>query len=320
MSEINQNPEPNQNLNSVLRSGFKLKEAEILACEEALTENEEDLTSRLKLLGFYWFNKHWDACVPHLIWLIDKSPESEVLSWEAATVGDQVSDPEMFKDLKNRWELAIKAPTNPRVLLNAAAFFLASQPERSVDLLEQAHDMDAADDEILEKLASTYQLALKEDEKSPLLAKALTIQKELMERMPESKKQLIELARLYLYKGETREAKHLVDGALTSLTGSKDLPLLAEAHCVRGLIYLEEGLLNKAKDELSALPSIPKFDLANKLIARGELKAVSQYLKKNLKHWKAGKIQLALWIAQLELGMKPELHSTWLLSYTPEKR
>ncbi|HMO21645.1 MAG TPA: hypothetical protein PKC98_11850, partial [Candidatus Melainabacteria bacterium] len=103
MSEINQNQESNQNLNSVLRSGFKLNEAEILACEEALTENEEDLSSRLKLLGFYWFNKHWDACVPHLIWLIEKSPESEVLSWEAATVGDQVSDPELFKDLKNRW-------------------------------------------------------------------------------------------------------------------------------------------------------------------------------------------------------------------------
>lgn len=299
---------PVSDLRDTLRSGFHLKEDEIAELENSITSKTENLSARVKLLGFYWFNKKWDEATPHLIWLITNHPEIDLLAWEVSQIGDLSKDKVLFDTIRLSWEEKLKKhPTNPSVLTNAAAFFLGSNKKRTIELLEKALKVVDDKESILFKLFQTYELEIAFDAKSKFIGRALQVQEKVIESNDDSAAAWTFLALLYLFNGKKEEAESASEKALKFVDSSEDSLLKARAHCVRGLIYLEGGKLGNAQKELLEQGTYPVFELANKLIESGELDIVKQYVKNNVEYWDISKVKYSKWITMLNMGLKPKL-------------
>jgi TonB family protein len=106
--------------------------------ESQLATNPNDMNLHQGLL-IYYMNKREEAnYFPHALWMVQNHPESFMAFFSMMGAED-------YSRLTAAWEQALKQhPDSPDVLFNAATFFQLSDPERSLNLLQRAQQLDRA--------------------------------------------------------------------------------------------------------------------------------------------------------------------------------
>ena len=303
---------------SLYLAGTKLNKQAAKELEQKLSLDPSDELSRLKLMGYYprraiWHREDREKAVGHELWFVRNHPSHPQLRFTHCSViaGD---DQDLYELLNSAWLEHVKDDCKDvTILSHAAAFFTMRNKELAIQLIERAREIEPLNNNLLRDLAHIYSLGLIRKRDELWLRRAYEVHKELVEKEPEAIRQIAAFARIALMIGDVEAAKASAQRILT--THSVVHPsLLQDAHSVLGRIFLKQGDIKAAKGELLASGSWPEFDLDNELIAIGETRVVCDHLWQSLSAWKAGKIQLLLWILQLRIGAKPKLIRNWLLS------
>jgi hypothetical protein len=148
---------------------------EVERLERRLTDNPEDLESRSRLISHYLVTGMNDHRSRHVLWVIEHHPEADVL--QIPTLFDTpgpLQDRNAFTRAAGLWrqQAAVKG-NDPRVILNAAHFFLTSG-----DLLEaeawtkRAGDLEPRNVSWRKSLAMLYSGALLACQGCPRLSSA----------------------------------------------------------------------------------------------------------------------------------------------------
>ncbi|MBI2568384.1 MAG: hypothetical protein HYV63_15285 [Candidatus Schekmanbacteria bacterium] len=110
--------------------------------EERLTAEPGDVEARVRLLGYYAAHPRgagaWDRRNAHLLWLVEHRPELPIAgsAWANLVKGD---DPVTYDQVERLWTLHLDAdPADPDIVLNAALFFVPTDPGLAQSLLAKA--------------------------------------------------------------------------------------------------------------------------------------------------------------------------------------
>jgi TonB family protein len=113
--------------------------------ETKLQNNPEDLDSRTSLLKYYSRAESSGNYARHVLWLIENHPDYLAIDEYGRLLpqGGPLNTPSEYERAKAAWEAQLARPHNSGlVLLNAANFLEASDPQRALDLLEEARKLD----------------------------------------------------------------------------------------------------------------------------------------------------------------------------------
>ncbi len=134
--------------------------------ETKLQVNPEDLDSRTELLKFYSLSQSSENYARHVLWLIENHPDFRAIDEYGRLVpqGGRLNTPGEYEQAKAAWEAQLAGPhTSGGLLLHAANFLESSDPQRALDLLEEARNLDtekrlylAGEAEIYKSVAVRY--------------------------------------------------------------------------------------------------------------------------------------------------------------------
>jgi len=154
------------------RDAAALSRSDAEGLEALLNDRPDDLTARVKLLGFYFRGAMGlyghDATIEarrrHILWLIAHHPDSEVVDLSEATIdraGHALADPAGYAQASALWlEEARRHEASGAVLRHAARFFQLSDKERAVSLLRQAQRAEPGNRELSAQIGYVYALAI----------------------------------------------------------------------------------------------------------------------------------------------------------------
>ena len=127
--------------------GKGLSAGEAEALEKQVAGNPDDVAARTRLLGYYFRARADGAKLPHVLWLIENAPESEVLGLPFAEMDKRI-DPDGYQRGKTAWSAALaKQPQNLKLLANASRYFLLYDPELARETLERGRSLDGGNAE-----------------------------------------------------------------------------------------------------------------------------------------------------------------------------
>lgn len=299
--------------------------ADELERKVALCQSDE--ISRINLMGFYFWrgrrnNADREKSLDHELWFVQNSPGHAYLRYPQSSIA-VCDDTALYDRAKSAW-LAIVSEDckDSGILANAAAFFTMRDREFAVSLIERARRIEPSNIELLQQLADIYSLGLSRSDDT-WLQRAFEVHRELLEKESGNVRLIARFGEFALKLGDLNTVNQAAQMILASPHAASP-SVIYEAHSLLSRMYLREGDIPQAKEELLACGDWPNYNLANEFIGRGESQIVCDYLWRSLPSWKVGKIQLLLWIVQLHLGGKPRLTNTWLLSsrvggYSKEK-
>lgn len=302
---------------SAYLAGTKLKKQAAKELEQKLSINPSDEHSRLKLTGYYhkraiWHREDREKAVGHELWFVRNHPSHPNLRFPHGSIV-ACDDQDLDELLKAAWMEHVDDDCNDvTILSHAAAFFRMRHKELAVQLIERARKIEPSNKMLLRDLAHIYSLGLIKRHDGDWLRRAYEVHKELAEAEPGNIRQLGAFANIALMIGDVDTAKETAQKIL-AMHPAAHPSVLQDAHSVLGRVFLKQGNIELAKGELLAGGAGPQYELDNALIAIGETQIVCEHLWRSLSAWKAGKIQLLLWILQLRLGAKPILYGTLLL-------
>jgi TonB family protein len=153
---------------ALIRQGYSITGEAAKQLEENLGKDPEDVSSRAKLLGFYFIHSQGGmpieevrkARLGHILWLIQHHPDSELLATSEATIdatGHALADPHGYETARAAWLAQTeKYKDSTRVLLNAARFFTLPDMELAADLLKRAHAVDPQNRNVSRLLGDIY--------------------------------------------------------------------------------------------------------------------------------------------------------------------
>lgn len=304
---------------SVSVAGSKMTRQAADELELNVSINPDDELSRIALMGFYptraiWHREDREKSLNHELWFIRNHPAHPELRFPRCSV-IACADKDLYELGRSAWlEHVHEDCRDVAILSHAAAFFTRWDRDFASQLVERARKIDPGNNRLLRDLAHIYYLGLIGKHDDIWLRRAYEVHKELAEAEPDAVRQVAKFAEIALRFGDTNAAKAAAQNILATHPAAHPSVLHA-AHSVLGRIYLMEGDLQPAKTELLASGAWPEYDLDNEFIAIGERHIVCEHLWSSLPAWKAGKIQLIMWILQLRFGGKPKLSRNWLLSY-----
>jgi hypothetical protein len=113
--------------------------------ETKLQVNPEDLDSRTELLKFYSSTQSSENYTRHVLWLIENHPDYLAIDEYGRLLsrGGPLNTPGEYEQAKEAWETQLAgAHKSGSVLLNAAKFLESSDPQRALELLEEARKLD----------------------------------------------------------------------------------------------------------------------------------------------------------------------------------
>jgi TonB family protein len=116
--------------------------------EAKLQINPEDLSARADLLRFYSLTKSPENYTRHVIWFIENHPEYPAIDHDGHLLrqGGPLNTPGEYEEAKAAWERQLAKPHDSgAILLNAANFLAADDPQRALELLEEARKLDTAE-------------------------------------------------------------------------------------------------------------------------------------------------------------------------------
>jgi len=319
------------NADSLAMSGSKLTAEEVESLEKQIEKNQSDITSRTKLLGYY-FRKQFqeqssrEAKRKHVLWLILNSPESEVLATPYGQL-DAFLDKEAYSQGKQAWIDQVKRkPANLNVLENSANFFLLHDRELAVESLQTARSLDMDNPKWPTKLGHLYSLDMITNSlkvKTDAAGKALE-QFEIAYKLSTDSQRdalLQSLAKAALAANKPQKAKEYAEKMLSqNISGWNYGNNIHHGHIILGKIALALDDLEEAKKRLieaGKTPGSPQLNsfgpdmaLAKELLQKGEKDVVLEYLELCSKFWKMGKDRLDKWSVVVKDGKIPDFGPT----------
>jgi len=319
--------------------GGEISPEEAKELEAALAEHPDDLWGRAVLMGYY-HRKHGDAearaaLEKHALWLIRNKPESIYAGSHEVQFMPQFFGKGPYTEAAAIWkEHVAKNPENPRILGNAAAFFMVSDQELTRKYLEKCAALEPANREWQSRLAASYSLssmtanmlgtktpgqpedakkALEAKEKELSLTTGVAIRGRLMN----------DLASIAFEAGDIEKARKYATDVFAGLKLERswnDDDLVHGANTVLGRVALKENDPVKAKEYLLASlevkdltrlsPFGPSMTLAREMLEHGERDAVIEYMERCGKSWK--KEIMKAWVDTIKAGGTPNF-SFWQL-------
>ncbi|HSD66961.1 MAG TPA: hypothetical protein VLF95_09685, partial [Vicinamibacteria bacterium] len=121
------------------RGPWTLSPDEVSELETKVAAAPSDLELRGRLLRHYMMERAPEARAArarHVLWIIANAPEAEIAG-SPETHADGILEPEVHEKARSLWLAHLEASgSNPKIVANAARFFLLSEPERARDLLK----------------------------------------------------------------------------------------------------------------------------------------------------------------------------------------
>jgi tetratricopeptide (TPR) repeat protein len=156
----------------LIEQGAKLSSTDAAQELEAKLEADpSDLTSRTKLLGYYYYQ--WmrpgagaakAARRRHILWLIENRPGAPVLALgetEIEQSDSQMADPEAFEQARKLWTAHLESgKATPRSLGNLARFFQMKDKELAESALLKARSIEPANGEWDWRLGYLYAMGI----------------------------------------------------------------------------------------------------------------------------------------------------------------
>jgi tetratricopeptide (TPR) repeat protein len=297
--------------------------------EKKVAATPTDLETRRRLLRHYLTERAPEARAArarHVLWVIANAPEAEIAG-SPETSADRILEPEVHEQARSLWLAHLEASgSNPKILGNAAAFFVLSDPERARDLLQRGRELEPSNPGWSERLAHLDMLAAQRPGADTSLSagraleefeSALGLIKDDRQRY-HSLAAVAEAARL---AGSDEKAREYADELLRraeelSRDGNYG-QAVHEGHRILGHLELKAGNLEAAKQHLleagksPGSPTLnsfgPELSLASELLAKGERDAVVEYLRLISRFWKGTEEALEEWIILIQAGKTPEL-------------
>jgi len=131
---------------------------QVAEIETEVVRNPEDLELRGKLLQYYFAKAQGQEWARHLIWLVERHPESQLLSpgWpgsDVVSVRGILADDRLIETLRGLWQRATVAnPSNVAVLRNSARFHAGQDLAAAVSDLRRARMVDPQDQRVVQDL------------------------------------------------------------------------------------------------------------------------------------------------------------------------
>jgi len=315
------------NANSFAMSGSRLTAEEVESLEKQLEKNPHDITSRTKLLGYY-FGKQFqnqsarEAKRKHVLWFIMNSPESEVLATPYGEL-DAFLDKEAYSQGKKTWIDQVKRkPANLKLLENSANFFLLHDRELAIESLQTARFLDMDNPKWPSKLGHLYSLGMIRKslkDKTNAAEKALEQYEIAYKLSTDSGRDVLlqSLAKAALAANKPQKAKEYAENILSQNSpGWNYGNNIHHGNIILGRIALTLDDLEEAKKRLikaGETPGSPQLNsfgpnmtLAKELLQKGEKDVVLKYLELCSKFWKSGKDRLHKWSVVVKDGKIPD--------------
>ena len=310
-------------------SGSELTEEEAESLEKRIEQNPRDVSSRTKLLGYY-FDKLQDRSAreakrKHVLWLILNSPESEVL---ATSFGQlyAILDAKAYSQGKKAWIDQLKRkPANLKLLEHSANFFQVHDRELAKESLQKARSLDMDNPKWPAALGQLYSLGMITNSlkaKTDAAGKALE-QFEIAYKLSTgvARNDLLQsLAKVALAANRPKKAKEYAEKMLNKNgSGWNYGDNIHHGNIILGRIALTLDDVEEAKERLikagktpgSLILNLlgPDMTLAKELLQKGEKDVVLKYIKLCSKFWKMGKDRLDKWSVDVKDGKIPDFDS-----------
>ncbi len=172
-SSLGEQPQPDPYDDTTAGSQLGAKEARDL--EAAVAKQPDDLSSRTKLLGYYFGSrpKSDEARQKqrnHVLWIIRNRPEAVILGLPYSGI-DSILDPAGHQQAKKLWLEQIEAhPQSATVLGNAAIFVLFADTALAEELFKKAANLAPGDSQWTDQLGLLYSLQSVADAAAKALA------------------------------------------------------------------------------------------------------------------------------------------------------
>lgn len=140
-----------------LQQGRQYNSEQARQFEQAVANNPQDLEARGALIAYYYANAKAEELTPHVIWVIEHHPDSDLASLPLVNQPYFAAKDLHVERKKTLWlQQAAVYNNNPRVLANAAAFVARLDPPESERLLKRAISLDTNNPQWLQNLADLY--------------------------------------------------------------------------------------------------------------------------------------------------------------------
>jgi tetratricopeptide (TPR) repeat protein len=309
---------------------WPLSPDEVSELEKKVTATPADLELRSRLLHHYMTDRAPEARAArarHVLWILAHAPESEIAGRPEAQV-DRIMDSEAYEQARSLWLAHLEASGgNPKILGNAAGFFLLSERERARDLLQRGRELEPSNPRWSERLAHLDMLAARRpgSEARDSARKALEEFESALSLIKDDTRRfysLADVAEAARLAGSDEKARDYADELLRRAEElSRDWNYgnaVHEGHRILGHLELKAGDVEAAKKHLleagatPGSPSLnsfgPELTLASELLAKGERDAVVEYLRLISRFWQGREDALEEWIILIRGGKTPELN------------
>jgi hypothetical protein len=316
--------------NYLIMVGMKLKAEEAESLEKQVEKDHNDITSRTKLLVYYFREQVVDqsareARQKHILWLIMNSPESEILATPYGVLSTYI-DKEVYSQGKKAWiDQLKKNPDNLKLLENSANYFQLYDRELAEKSLQKARSLDMDNPKWPEKLGHLYSLDMRSrslEIKTVAAGKALE-QYEIAYKLSNDEKRdvlLKSITEAALTANKPEKAKEYAEKMLNqNRPGWNYGNNIHHGNIILGRIALAAGDLKQAKKRLieaGKTPGSPQLNsfgpsmtLAKELLEKGEKDVVLEYFKLCSKFWKSGKDRLNRWSGEVKEGKIPNFRA-----------
>ena len=336
-------PARGEGLHDDLEKGrqFTREESELL--EEKLKNNPHDISSRTQLLGYYMQlppvndPSALEAKRKHILWLVQNSPEAEVLGAIEVTIFG-IFDPIGYSKVKEAWRTQLERnPKNVTILGNAAKMLgnpanamALNEREAAIKLLQRAQSLDPSNAKWARELGQQHALEALWNASLPWGSpeavtaandRALTQFENAYALEDEHGKDALlpDLAKAAFGADQLVKAREYAE--ITLQVAKSDWNYGNRIHhgnLVLGRIALREDNIDEAKTRLIAagkMPGSPQLDtpgpnmtLAKELLERGERDIVLEYFRLCSKFWASedAQDQLGKWTVLVNGGRVPD--------------
>jgi hypothetical protein len=318
--------------NRLIMSGIELKAEEAELLEKQVEKDPNDITSRTKLLVYYFRKQVVDqsareAKQKHILWLIINSPESEILATPYGVLSTYI-DKEVYSQGKKAWiDQLKKKPANLKLLENSANFFQLDDRELAKESIKRARSLDMDNPKWPEKLGRLYSMDMRSrslEIKTIAAGKALE-QFEIAYKLSTDEKRdvlLKSIAEAAFVAKKPEKAREYAEKMLSqNRSGWNYGNNIHHGNIILGRIALAAGDLEQAKKRLieaGKTPGSPQLNsfgpnmaLAKELLEKGEKDVVLEYFKLCSKFWKSERHlqKLKEWSAEVKEGKMPDFRA-----------
>jgi tetratricopeptide (TPR) repeat protein len=297
---------------SLAMQGTQLTSAAAQQLETALQQAPDDMSIRIKLLGYYMRNQYVSAPdhtarQQHILWIIQHHPESPVAGLPYAAL-NPILDGHVYQDGAALWKQQVaNHPADPAILRNAAHYSLLYDRTTAEDLFKKGETLEPNNPDWPEALGHLYDLNSHYQSQPGKLqeATAALTQYErafnLTTNATEKFYLMDDLATTAFEAGDTKKAATYAQQDLAAAASeNKDWNTgnaIHHGNLILGRIALQAGNIDLANHyllEAGKTPGSPQLDsfgpnmeLARELLVKGQKDVVLQYFALCAKFWKS---------------------------------